>query len=293
MSNNVQRVLFAVVAIPIAIAIVYWGGLPLALVVSVIAALGAHELVSIARRQQIEPLRRHALIFSAAIPLSVWVSYGGAMAMWAGLDWASVLPSTWFAVAGTVIWIMTATLIRRGPTERPLGTASVTIMAPLYCAVLPSFLLGIRYATGPSQSWPATWAVFFPLVVTWICDSAAMYAGKMIGGPKLAPVVSPGKTRSGSMAGLIGGVAAAIIFNRVAMMPSGFTISDWEAALFGLVLSIAAQLGDLAESLLKREAGVKDSSHLIPGHGGILDRFDALYFVVPLAAMLYRLFGLL
>ncbi len=293
MSNNVQRVLFAVVAIPIAIGIVYWGGLPLAILVSVIAALGAHELVSIARRQQIEPLWRHALIFSAAIPLGVWVSYGGAMAMWAGLDWAAVLPSTWFALAGTVIWIMTVTLIRRGPTERPLGTASVTIMAPLYCAVLPSFLLGIRYATGPSQSWPATWAVFFPLVVTWICDSAAMYAGKMIGGPKLAPIVSPGKTRSGSAAGLVGGVVTAIIFNRVAMMPSGFTVSDWEAALFGLVLSVAAQLGDLTESLFKREAGVKDSSHLIPGHGGVLDRFDALYFVVPLAAMLYRLFGLL
>lgn len=293
MSNNVQRILFAVVAIPIAIAIVYWGGLPLAVLVSVIAALGAHELVSIARRQQIEPLWRHAVIFSAVIPLSVWVSYGGAMAMWAGLDWAAVLPSTWFAVAGTVIWIMTATLIRRAPTERPLGTASVTLMAPLYCAVLPSFLLGIRYATGPDRSWPATWAVFFPLVVTWICDSAAMYAGKMIGGPKLAPVVSPGKTRSGSVAGLIGGVAAAVIFNRVAMMPSGFTIADWQAALFGFVLSVAAQLGDLAESLFKREAGVKDSSHLIPGHGGILDRFDALYFVVPLAAMLYRLFGLL
>jgi phosphatidate cytidylyltransferase len=135
--------------------------------------------------------------------------------------------------------------------------------------------------------------VFFPLVVTWICDSAAMYAGKSIGGPKLAPTVSPGKTRSGSVAGLVGGVLAAVIFNRVAMIPSGFSISDLQAVGFGAVLSVAAQVGDLAESLFKREAGVKDSSHLIPGHGGVLDRFDALYFVVPVAAMLYRLFGLL
>ena len=79
MSNNVQRVLFAVVAIPIAIGIVFWGGLPLAVLVSLIAALGAHELVAIARRQQVEPLGRHAVILSALIPLGVWVSYGGAM----------------------------------------------------------------------------------------------------------------------------------------------------------------------------------------------------------------------
>ncbi len=293
MSNHLQRVLFAVVAIPIAIGIVYWGGFPLAVLVSMIAALGAHELVSIARRQQIEPLWRHALIFSALIPLGVWVSYGGALLAWGGGDWAAALPSTWFALAGTVIWVMTATLIRRGPSDRPLGAASVTLLAPLYCAVLPSFLLGIRYATGPGRSWPATWAVFFPLVVTWICDSAAMYAGRSIGGPKLAPTVSPGKTRSGSAAGLVGGVLAAVIFNRLAMVPSGFAISDFQAVVFGAVLSVAAQVGDLAESLFKREAGVKDSSHLIPGHGGVLDRFDALYFVVPVAAMLYRLFGVL
>ena len=293
MSNNVQRVLFAVVAIPIAIGIVYWGGLPLAVLVALIAGLGAHELVSIARRQQIEPLGRHALIVSALIPFGVWASYGGAMLAGAGLDWGALLPSTWFALAGTVIWVLTATLFLRRPTERPLGAASVTLLTPLYCAVLPSFLLGIRYATGPDRSWPATWAVFFPLVVTWICDSAAMYAGKMIGGPKLAPIVSPGKTRSGSAAGLVGGVFAAIIFNRVALIPSGFTISDLQAIVFGLVLSVAAQVGDLAESLFKREAGIKDSSHLIPGHGGVLDRFDALYFVLPVAAMLYRLFGVL
>lgn len=293
MSNNVQRVLFAVVAIPIAIGVVYWGGLPLAVLVSLIAALGAHELVSMARRQQIEPLGRLALLLSALIPIGVWVSYGGTLITWAGLDWAALLPSTWFALAGTVIWVLTATLIHRRPTERPLGAASVTILAPLYCAVLPSFLLGIRYATGPERSWPATWVVFFPLVVTWICDTAAMYAGKTIGGPKLAPIISPGKTRSGSVAGLVGGVLAAVIFNRVALVPSGFTISDVQAVLFGLVLSVAAQVGDLAESLFKREAGVKDSSQLIPGHGGVLDRFDALYFVVPLSAMLYRLFGVL
>ncbi len=293
MSNNLKRILFAVIAIPIAIGVVYWGGLPLALLVAVIAALGAHELVAIARRQGIEPLWRHAIVMSALVPLGVWLSYGGNVVQSAGIDFTGLLPSTWFAVAGTVIWLLTATLIRRHPDQHPLGVASTTLMAVLYCAVLPSFLLGIRYAIGTDRHWPATWAVFFPLAVTWICDSVAMYAGKSIGGPKLAPVVSPGKTRSGSVAGLVGGVVAAVAFNRLAMVPSGFSISDLQAAGFGVVLSIAAQVGDLAESLFKREAGVKDSSGLIPGHGGVLDRFDALYFVVPIAAMLYRLFGVI
>ncbi len=293
MSNNLKRIMFAVWAIPAAVGIVYLGGLPLALLVAVIGALGSHELVGIARRQGIEPLWRHTLVLSALIPVGVWLAYGGTVVRLGGLDWSSMLPSVWFALAGTVIWVLAATLFRRAPDQHPLGVASVTIMAPLYCAVLPSFLLGIRYATGPERSWPSTWAVFFPLAVTWICDSVAMWVGKSVGGPKLAPVVSPGKTRSGSAAGFIGGIAAAVLFNHIAMIPSGFTITDLQASLFGAVLSVAAQVGDLAESLFKREVGVKDSSGLIPGHGGVLDRFDALYFVVPISAMLYRAFGVL
>lgn len=293
MSNNVQRVLFAAVAIPIAIGLVFWGGLALATLVAVIAVLGSHELVSIARKQGIEPLGWLAVGASALIPLGTWVAYGGAIVRLGGFDWEAALPSTWYALAALVILILAATLARRGPAQRPLAVAAVTLLTPLYCAVLPSFLLGIRFATGPDRSWPATWAVFFPLAVTWIGDTAAMYGGKMIGGPKLAPVVSPGKTRSGSIAGLVGGVVAAVVFNYYAMAPSGYSISLSQAVVFGLVLSMAAQIGDLAESLFKREAGVKDSSGLIPGHGGVLDRFDALYVVVPISAMLYGLFGVI
>ena len=293
MSNNIQRVLFAVVAIPIAIGIVYWGGLPLALLVALIGGLGAHELVAIARRQGIQPLAPLAVGAAIALPIGTWLSYGGSMVRVAGLDWSSALPSTWFALASFVLVVLTATLVWRAPTERPLGTAAVTMLAPLYCGVLPSFLLGIRYATGGDRSWPATWAVFLPLVVTWICDTAAMYVGKAVRGPKLAPVISPGKTRSGSIAGLIGGVGAAVAFNQLAMIPAGFTISMVQIVALGLGLSVPAQVGDLAESLFKREVGIKDSSGLIPGHGGVLDRFDALYFVVPIAAMMYRAIGLL
>ena len=135
--------------------------------------------------------------------------------------------------------------------------------------------------------------VFFPLVVTWICDTAAMFGGRAFGGPKLAPTISPGKTRSGGIAGLVGGVAVAPLFALLIFPAVGIELSLAAAVLIALALAIVGQLGDLAESLLKREAGVKDSSSLIPGHGGVLDRFDSLYVVLPVAAICYSLVGLL
>jgi phosphatidate cytidylyltransferase len=137
------------------------------------------------------------------------------------------------------------------------------------------------------------WLVFFPLVVTWVCDIAAMFGGRAIGGPKLAPTVSPGKTRSGSLAGVAGGLLVAPLFGAAIFPRVGIEIPLWQLLAIAAVLGIIGQAGDLAESLLKREAGVKDSSHLIPGHGGVLDRLDSLYFVVPVAAAMYRLFGII
>jgi phosphatidate cytidylyltransferase len=133
--------------------------------------------------------------------------------------------------------------------------------------------------------------VFFPLVVTWVCDTAAMFAGRAIGGPKLAPVVSPGKTRAGGVAGVIGALVVAPVFARFVFPPLGVAGSLAALLLIAAVLGVLGQVGDLAESLFKREAGVKDSSHLIPGHGGVLDRLDALYVVIPVTAALYRALG--
>ena len=115
---------------------------------------------------------------------------------------------------------------------------------------------------------------------------AARYA------PKLAPVVSPNKTWSGAIAGLVAGVAAALAYK--ALLPARATVSltSLELVLVGIVVALFGQVGDVAESLLKREAGVKDSSDLIPGHGGVLDRLDSLYFAVPATALLYLVFQL-
>lgn len=304
MTNNVARVAVAAVAIPLALGIVWYGGLALALLVMLAAVLGTRELFGLAEQNGIRPLRGLGMTLAALAPLATWLLTMEPMALSvsvldnAGKALAGWIPawllSQWpLAAALTPILVLTGVLGRRGAAERPLSVAAVTLFAPIYCGALPSALLVVRYAAGPEQSWPATWLVFFPLVVTWICDSFAMWGGKLIGGPKLAPAISPGKTLAGGLSGLLGGVLAAVVFVQLALIPAGKGFPLALAAFMGLLLAFTAQIGDLAESLLKREANVKDSSGLLPGHGGVLDRLDSLYFVLPVAALLFRAFGVL
>jgi phosphatidate cytidylyltransferase len=286
-SNMAKRIAFAAVAIPVAVGLVWLGGWPLAILLAVVGILGARELVEFAERQGIRPSRPLGLGAAALFGPGAWLvlSSPRAWGLWNG-SWM-YLGAVW------LIAVLSWALLRRSPTERPLGAVAVTVLAPLYTAALPAFLIGIRHAANGLRSWPGTALVFFPLIVTWVCDTAAMLGGRAIGGPKLAPTVSPGKTRSGAIAGVVGAAVAAPLFAHLALRPAGVQLSLAQAVAFGVILSLVGQAGDLAESLLKREVGVKDSSALIPGHGGVLDRFDSLYFVVPVAAGLYRLFGIL
>lgn len=284
-SNLVQRVGFAVVAIPLALAVVWLGGLPLAALVAIIGMLGTRELFDFARRQGLRPAGTPAYLVAAAVPLLVWAALlrpdSGARLM----GWLPHLAALWVLIVLT--WVL-ATL---RSDARPLTSAAVTLLGPIYTAALPAFLIGIRHAGHGERSWAGAVLVFFPLVVTWVCDTAAMFVGKAVGGPRLAPVVSPGKTRSGGIGGLVGAIVAALLWNLLVLTPQGVAITPAQAALFGAVLGVIGQVGDLVESLFKREAGVKDSSALIPGHGGVLDRFDSLYFVLPVAALLLRWFS--
>jgi phosphatidate cytidylyltransferase len=302
-SNNLARVLVAAVAIPLVILIIWVGGLAAALVVAVLAGLGARELFGLSRANGVQPLAGLGIGLSVFAPLATWALLGptsGDLTRSAGLGSADLpgLPLWLFGqwplvVAMVPPLVLTATLLRRTAEERPLEAAAVTTFAPFYCGILPSAILVIRYGAGPSRDWGAVWLTLMPLAITWLCDSFAMWGGKLIGGPKLAPSVSPGKTRAGGIAGLAGGVVAALAFVPVFLVPAGRPVPLLQAAIIGLVLAVVAQVGDLAESLFKREAKVKDSSHLIPGHGGVLDRLDSLYFVLPVAALLYRALGIL
>ncbi len=284
-SNLAQRVGFAAVAIPLALGVVWLGGLPLAILVAVVAVLGTRELFGFARLQGVEAVALPGLVSAAAVPIVVWLRFESALlAEWLAGAWPH-LGALW------VLLVLTWVLASRTAGQRPLTSAAVTLLGPAYCAALPAFLLAIRHADHGGRSWPGAVLVFFPLVVVWICDSAAMFVGKAVGGPKLAPVISPGKTRSGGIGGLVGAVLAAALWNQLVLVPFEVAIPQVPALVFGAVIGVVGQVGDLAESLFKREAGVKDSSALIPGHGGVLDRFDSLYFVLPVAALMLRWFG--
>jgi phosphatidate cytidylyltransferase len=286
-SNLVRRVGFAVIAIPLALAVVWYGGLPLALLLAVAGALGARELFDLAARQGIRAIRSFGVVSAAALAP---ITYGALVTA----DFRAPMLAAWPYVAAIwLIALLTLVLASRPPADKPLSAAAVTLLAVAYTGALPAFLIAIRHNRYPEQSWAGAWLVFFPLVVTWVCDTAAMFGGRTFGGPKLAPAVSPGKTWSGSTAGLVGGTLMAPLFGSLILPRVGVEVPLWQLVVIAGVLTIIGQLGDLAESLFKREAGVKDSSHLIPGHGGVLDRFDSLYFVVPTAAALYRWFGVI
>lgn len=301
MSNQLQRILVAVVAIPLGLGAVWAGGLVLVALVTLIAVLGTRELFQLAERTGVRPLGTIGLITVFLAPLLTWVwgapvdaQLGSVGAFLAGVLSPLWLWSPW-PLNGVllVLLVLIGVLIRRTPEQHPLSAAGITLLGIVYTGLLPCSILLIRFDAGPDFSWGATWLVFFPLVITWICDSFAMWAGKAWGNTKLWPSVSPGKTQVGAVAGGIGGVLAAMLFVPIALGPVDRRFPLVQAAVMGLVISVIAQLGDLVESLFKRESGVKDSSGLIPGHGGVLDRFDSLYFVLPVTLIMYRMFGIL
>jgi phosphatidate cytidylyltransferase len=284
-ANLVRRIGVAVVAIPLALGVIYLGGLPLVGLLALAAALGAGELFALAERQGVRPARVLGIASAAAIaPLT----YAAILIP----GWGQGIAAAWPYLGG--LWVMlllTWALADRAAGERPLQAVGTTLLAVAYTGALPAFILAIRHTRYPERSWAGAWLVFYPLVVTWVCDTAAMFGGRRFGGAKLAPNVSPGKTKSGTVAGVVGSLVVAPLFALGVFPVVGVTIPVWQLFSMAAALSVVGQVGDLAESLFKREAGVKDSSQLIPGHGGVLDRLDSLYFVVPTAAALYRAFG--
>jgi phosphatidate cytidylyltransferase len=144
----------------------------------------------------------------------------------------------------------------------------------LYVGWLLSYLVALRGLDG-GRSW-----VFLAIFATFGSDSAAYFVGRTIGKNKLAPVVSPNKTWEGSVGGLIGGIIVSLLFLLPTPVRLTAFVNWWQIVILGLMISVFGQLGDLVESLLKRNTGVKDSGNLFPGHGGILDRMDSIVFAV-------------
>ena len=283
--NLVQRILVAAIAIPAVAGIIWLGGWVLAGTLALLGVLGTREVYDFARRQGIEPLERTGWLAAAGIPLLAYWAKGSE------LHWAE--PALYLAAVWLML-VMTIAMRRRGPGGRPLTAIAITLFGALYASGLLSFLIGIRHGgVAVVQQFAYFLLTLFPLVITWICDTAAMAVGSSLGGPKLAPILSPKKTHSGAIGGTLAGIITALALGKFVLNRQGWHFTDGQLLLFGLAVSVVGQIGDVAESLLKREVSIKDSSSLIPGHGGVLDRLDSLYFVIPAAAGLYRMYGVI
>jgi phosphatidate cytidylyltransferase len=278
-----RRVTVAVIGIPAALGVVYLGGWVLAALLALLAVAGSREFYGLGARAGVRPVPQVGYLGALALPLLAFVMLPG----------APDVQGRWVAL-GAAVWlimVVASVTAARGPTERPLEATAITVFAPLYTGGLTAFLLLIRHSDKIPTAWAGTWLVFLPLVVTWVSDSLAMAGGSAIGGPKLAPVLSPNKTWAGAVTGALGAFVLAPAYGALVLAPVEMYIHPWRLALFGLAISVVGQLGDIAESLFKRQVGVKDSGTFFPGHGGVLDRFDSLYWVIPTAALLLTVFG--
>ena len=287
MSRNLrQRIAFSAVAIPLAVGVLWWGGWALAACLALLGVLWTREIYELARRQGIDPLDGLGHVAAAAIPMATYWAKGSEQ------RWAE--PAL-FVGALWLLAVLVGAMLERGPGGRPLAAVAVTVFGALYASALLSFVIAIRHeggAHGAAGRWPSTVLVVFPLALTWICDTCAMAVGSAVGGPKLAPVLSPNKTWAGAIGGTVGALAAALVIGILVLNRAGWQLAVWQLVTVGAVVAVVGQIGDVAESLFKREAGIKDSSSLIPGHGGVLDRLDSLYFVIPVSAGLFKWYGI-
>jgi phosphatidate cytidylyltransferase len=308
----VKRVLTAAVLIPIVVLALFKAPLWLfTLLVFAVAVLAAQEYFAILKAQGYRPFAAPGYIFFAlSFGTLYWAAY------YASLDYVDGAGGLALIVilgllGGLALITLVAALIfllgglRRDPLSSALPDASVTFMALPYLAYTLGLLVLLRA--------PANGALYvlYLMLLVWCGDIAAYYVGRAVGKHKLAPRVSPGKSWEGAVASVLAAVIVGVVLMhflapisdffrsfhllntpRIVPQSSSGEASDrsapyWLVALFAICVNVSAQLGDLVESALKRGAGVKDSGTLLPGHGGVLDRIDALLFALPVGFIFY------
>ncbi len=304
MSNLAIRVLVAVVGIPLILLLVLAGGFSFFVFVAIVSAIALHEFYALVKAKGHHP--QAGLGIAAGLLVNAVFIHGRLQTAVVGLLDRAGIAVAWPGMAQVflIFFLLFIPLVLLVELFRNKGSAIVnlaaTVLGVSYVSLFLGSLIGIRELFVPAdfpvyahfqvpgapvpEDVAATiyrWGGYTVLSVfasIWCCDSAAYFAGRSLGRHKLFERVSPKKTWEGAVAGLVAAVAAFLVCRSVALP----YLSAGSAVVCGAIVGVFGQLGDLAESLLKRDAGVKDSSGLIPGHGGVLDRFDSIMFVSPL-----------
>ncbi|MDA0204864.1 MAG: phosphatidate cytidylyltransferase [Acidobacteria bacterium] len=257
-----KRVLTALVLIPVALGLIFLA--PPLFVRAALAAVGLlclREFYGLVRQRGAQP---YAVAGMAAGALLVLLP---------------ALLNQSFLIVLLLVMLGLATLDTRA-VEETYGSSAATFFGVVYTCG-PLAIAGHLHALSPH------W-IFLPLLVSWVGDSAAYYVGRAIGKHKLAPRLSPGKTWEGTIGSAVLGTVAGAVYLQ-AMMPGMLAV--WATIALPLATNVAGQIGDLAESALKRGSGTKDSGHILPGHGGALDRMDGTLFAFPAVYIFLLILG--
>ena len=264
--NKIMRVVTGVVISLIALACLFMGGIPLVAFLLVVIFLGSIEYVKILRTKGFHPSLSLILLADFAFALLIFFRR------------FDLLPSI-ISLAVMASFLMVLFMGR----QPYIVNVATTALGFLYCGWLPCHLLLIRqigldrinaFQIGINEG---LWLVIFVFLIVVATDIGGYYFGSKFGKHKLSPVISPKKTIEGAL----GATLCAIIVALFGVFYTNLTL--YQAIFAGLLITVSAQLGDLSESLVKRDAGVKDSSNILPGHGGILDRTDGYLFALPVA----------
>lgn len=264
------RIATALVGIPLILGALYVGKWPLFALVAGMGLIGFHEFTRI--------------LWAKGVQVAEWIGYAGVLGT---LAWAQFAPANSALLGGilTAVILLSLLWLLKSFPERTWLEATATVGGVIYTGFLLSHLLLLRNMGGGSGWDLGLGWVALAFFCTWSADSFAYFAGRAFGKRKLAPKISPGKSVEGFIGGLVGAVIVGALWAPV------IGHSWFLGALIGLAVALIAPVGDLAESALKRYAGVKDSGKLLPGHGGVLDRFDSSLFVLPVVYYVVLLVG--
>ncbi len=253
-----QRVITAVIALIIFLPLLYLGGLPFDILVTLMGIVAMSEFLIMKKKLLVsfEAIVSFLLMLSILLPV-----------FWAGFWTQDTLGGSFYLLA---LVMLVYTVISKNRFS--FDDAGVLLLGGLYAGLGFRFMMLARAES--------LWMMLYALLIVWVTDSGAYLIGRKIGKNKLAPHISPNKTWEGSIGGSLSAVV--IVGAYLYFVQAAFTYSFSTMLLWTLVFSVGGQLGDLIESAFKRHYGVKDSGKILPGHGGILDRFDSLLFVLPL-----------